>query len=87
MLFPWIWKIHADGDFVLGAFAIVISIISMAEVIRKAHLINLILGLALLCSLFALYKELPPLALISHICVGIFLIFLNLRSKHLLKNL
>ena len=87
MLFPWIWKIHADGDFVLGAFAIVISIISMAEVIRKAHLINLILGLALLCSLFALYKELPPLALISHICMGIFLIFLNLRSKHLLKNL
>lgn len=55
MLAPWIFHLSkeaSDLDHVIGAFTIVISIISMAEVIRKVQIFNILLGGTLIVFLF-----------------------------------
>lgn len=84
MLAPWILdlpKAAADSDHVAGAFVIVISVISMGEVIRKARYGNLLLGLWVLGASFWLTPS--PLV---HAAVGILLIVLSFRRGQILES-
>lgn len=78
MLLPWIFnlpKSAADSNHVSGAFVIVISVISMAEVIRKIRFVNILLGLWILISLIWFHEP-----WIWQSLIGIFLILLTFRK-------
>ena len=78
MLTPWYFNLSkavADSDHIAGAFAIVASVISMAEVVRKFRYVNLLLGVWVLISLF-LFGE----AWGIHAVLGGLLIALSFRK-------
>lgn len=77
MLLPWILDLPkgvADRDHIVGAFIIVVSIISMAEVIRKLRYINILLGAVVLITAIWL-----PQAWAIQSALAILLILLSLR--------
>ncbi|HSX10789.1 MAG TPA: vitamin K epoxide reductase family protein, partial [Chlamydiales bacterium] len=78
MLSPWFFDLPqgaSDSAHVVGALAIVISVIAMAEVIRKVRYVNILLGLWILLSPIW-FQE--PWAWESF--VGLFLILLAFRK-------
>jgi hypothetical protein len=80
MLSPWYWGFRFNADYIVGAFTIVVSVISMAEIVRKARFLNLLLGAALILSLSTFHKSLPTAAIVVELCIGAALILLSFRK-------
>ncbi len=81
MVAPWIFDLStflADGDHIVGALVIVTSVISMAEVVRRARHLNFIFGAYIILSTIDYFFE-PAhlLSVFNHVVVGGFLILLS----------
>ena len=78
---PGLFKLSAaatDLDPIVGALAIVVSVISMSETIRSARLLNGIFGILMLTQLFWLHSTLFPY--FYHGAAGLLLITLSVRK-------
>ncbi len=81
MIAPPLFDLHSvakDGDPVAGALAIVISVISMAEVIRNVRYFNCVLGVWMLVQLF--WLDSTGSAFLYHAAAGLLLIALCFRK-------
>lgn len=81
MFTPWVFdltKFLSDSDHVVGALTIIISVISMAEVIRWARRLNLFFGAYIILSTIDyFFSPVRLLSVFNHVVVGSFLILLS----------
>lgn len=81
MIAPALFNLHSsakDGDPVAGALAIVVSVISMSEVIRNARYLNCVLGVFVIAQL--IWLDSTAVAFLYHAAAGILLIALSFRK-------
>lgn len=68
----------AEGDPIAGALAIVVSVVSLAEGIRRARHLNCLLGLWILAQLF--WMDSTAGSFVCHAAAGVLLIVLSFRK-------
>lgn len=82
MVSPYVLKvtgIAADLDFIIGAMIVVVSVISMAEVVRSFRFVNMLLGLYVFISPWVIFVD-HPIRQWSNLFVGILVIALSVRK-------
>jgi len=82
MTAPGIFDLHgalADGDPIVGALTVVVSVVAFSDLLRKVHFLNVILGVWPILAPIWLHGHIT--ASFYHIVIGIFLISLSFVRK------